>query len=105
MLDNQSTNPADGSERGRPSAGSNSINSQRAFWVAVIFTTVAFSSFLLSIFLNFQYPAWQVFLMAVIAGLSLAFDAISLVLIRRGRTLLALRILYWSILVVLPLNV
>jgi putative methionine-R-sulfoxide reductase with GAF domain/HAMP domain-containing protein len=81
------------------------INLQRAFWVAIIFTTVAFSSFVLSIFLIFSFPVWQIFSMAALAGISVIFDAICVVLIRRGQAVLALRILYWSIMIVLPLNV
>jgi putative methionine-R-sulfoxide reductase with GAF domain/HAMP domain-containing protein len=88
---------------GQPTQGQNSINNQRALWMAIIFTVVAFVSFLLSLFLLFKYPVWQVSLLVVITGISLALDILSVVLIRRGQAAQALIILYWSILTVLPL--
>src|ERR1700690_4100122 len=81
------------------------INAQRTLWVAVVATIIAFASLLLSFFLVFRYSAWQVYSMAVIAGISLAGDVISVVLARRRQAKLAARILYWSALIVLPANV
>jgi putative methionine-R-sulfoxide reductase with GAF domain/HAMP domain-containing protein len=103
MLKNLYHLPESEIDPGQPTQGQNSINNQRALWMAIIFTVVAFVSFLLSLFLLFKYPVWLVSLLVVITGISLALDILSVVLIRRGQAAQALMILYWSILTVLPL--
>ncbi len=80
------------------------INMQRAFWVAIIYTMVAVISFGVGIYLAITNPCWQVFLILIIAGLSVVFDTFAVIQIRRGRAGMALKILYWSFLVVLPAN-
>jgi methyl-accepting chemotaxis protein len=81
------------------------IHVQRAFGAAVIFTMVAFTSVLLSVYLIFIYPVWQVALMTAIAVLALVLDIISIVLIRQHRAGLGLKVLYWSGLFTVPANV
>ncbi len=80
------------------------INVNRAFWVAIVFTLVAVISFGVGIYLAITAPYWQIFLIMIVAGLSVVFDTLAVILIRRGRTGSGLQILYWSFLVVLPAN-
>ena len=105
MFKNPSLLPERVSEARQSAQGQNDINIQRAFWSAIIFTIVAFTSVALSIYLIFVYPVWQVFLMAVIALLAFVLDMTSVILIRRNQAGLGLKILYWSGLFTIPANV
>jgi GAF domain-containing protein/HAMP domain-containing protein len=93
------------SETKQPTQGQNDFNVQRAFGGALSLTAFAFVSVVLAVFSASQFPVWQAFLMAAIALVSLIFDASSVVLIRRGQAALGLKILFWSVLITLPLNV
>ncbi len=81
------------------------INVKRAFWAAVIFTTVAFSSVVLSIFLIRTSPSWQVYSITAIATIALIVDIIGLQLIQRDQAATGLKLLYWSSLITVPPNV
>jgi GAF domain-containing protein/HAMP domain-containing protein len=105
MFKNPSLLPERVSEARQSAQGQNDINIQRAFWSAIIFTIVAFTSVALSIYLIFVYPVWQVFMMAVIALLAFVLDMISVILIRRNQAGLGLKIMYWSGLFTIPANV
>jgi len=80
------------------------INVQRAFWVAIIFTSIAVISFGVGIYLTVTQPYWQIYAMLVIAAFSVVFDVLAVILIRRGRAGTGIKILYWSGIVTLPLN-
>jgi len=82
-----------------------SINSQRAFGAAVIFTVIGFASVIFSGFLISQYPIWQAYGIGFITIANLIANVVTLLLIRRGKTALGLHILFWSLLVNLPLSV
>ena len=73
-----------------------SINVQRALWVAVIFTVFALSSLGLLVYTSFATPAWQVYIVTVVTALATGLDIASVVMIRRGRAELGLKTLYWS---------
>jgi GAF domain-containing protein/HAMP domain-containing protein len=105
MLKNLFHLPESMSETKQSTQGQNDINVQRAFWGALILMAVTFVSVVLTVFVTSLFPVWQAFLMVAIAVISLTFDAISIVLIRRGQAALGLKILYWSVLITLPLNV
>jgi putative methionine-R-sulfoxide reductase with GAF domain len=105
MLKNPFQLPESMSETKPSTQGQNDINVQRAFGGALILTAVAFASVVLAAFSASLFPVWQAFLMVAIAAISLTVDAISVVLIRRGQAALGLKILYWSVLITLPLNV
>ena len=81
------------------------INVQRAFRVAIIYTIVALSSVGLAIFLIIRAPVWQVFLMAGISMISFLLDLAAVIWLRRGQPALALKVMYWSGLFTVPLNV
>lgn len=81
------------------------INKQRAFWAAIIFTFVAFASFVFALFLVSRTPIWQVYAIATITAVALAVDIIGTVLIWRGRVDLGLRYLFWSLMFTVPPNV
>jgi len=93
------------SEINSPKQGQDEINVQRALWVAVIYTIVAASSVVLAIAWIFRYAGWQVYVMAATTVVSLGLDLASVILIRRGRLVPALKIMYWSGLFTLPINV
>jgi len=80
------------------------FNIPRIFRTTIIYTIVAFSSLVLAVFLIPSFPIWQVFLMTVIAVLSFCFDIAALALLRRNQPAKALKILYWSSIVTVPLN-
>ncbi|MBK8780775.1 MAG: GAF domain-containing protein [Anaerolineales bacterium] len=82
-----------------------SINLKRVFWAAVIFTIVAFSSVVLSIFLIRTSPSWQVYSIAGISTIALIVDIIGLWLIQRDQAATGLKLLYWSSLLTVPPNV
>ncbi len=82
-----------------------SINLKRVFWAAVIFTIVAFSSVVLSIFLILTSPSWQVYLITGISTIALIVDIIGLWLIQQDRAATGLKLLYWSSLITVPPNV
>ena len=85
--------------------GVETINKQRAFWAATIFTFVAFISFVFALFLVSRSPIWQVYAIVAITAVALAADIIGTVLIWRGRTDLGLRYLFWSLMFTVPPNV
>jgi GAF domain-containing protein/HAMP domain-containing protein len=80
------------------------INVQRAFWAAIIFTFVALTSVVTSVFLVGSNPIWQVYTIAAITVIALAADFIGMVLIWRGRTGLGLNFFYWSLMFTVPPN-
>jgi len=80
------------------------INVNRAFWAAVIFSIIGITSFGLGIYLAVTNPYWQLFLMLFTETISATLDVLSLILIRRGRASTALKIMYWSGVISLPIN-
>jgi putative methionine-R-sulfoxide reductase with GAF domain len=88
----------------KPVEWNDGINASRAFWIALIFTSVGVSSFGVGIYLAVSYPAWQVYLMLAIATLGALLDILSIVLIRRGQVNTGARILFWSSLFTIPVN-
>jgi GAF domain-containing protein/HAMP domain-containing protein len=82
-----------------------SVNRKRAFWASVIFTFVAITSFIFAIFLIGRMPTWQAYAILMLTAIALVIDVIATVLILRGRTTAGLLLLYWSLLLTVPLNV
>ena len=80
------------------------INIDRAFWGTVILTIVGISSFVLGLFMIFQEPVWQVYGVGLIATVSMIINIACVVLIRRGRVVFSLKLLFLSGLVTISLN-
>ena len=91
-MSNNSFRPSEKTNETGPAVPDQNINIPRAFWVAIIFTVVSFSSFMLAIVLSFSLPVWQIYTMGSHLGISSVSDVICIVLIRRGQAGLALRI-------------
>ena len=73
-----------------------SINTQRAFWVAIIFSVFALGSLGLLAYVLTVTPAWQVYAIAALTAIATAIDVASVMMIRRGRADIGLKMLYWS---------
>ena len=73
-----------------------SINVQRAFWVAIIFTVFALGSLGLLVYVITVTPAWQVYVITALTAIATIVDFASVIVIRRGRADLGLKMLYWS---------
>lgn len=89
---------------GNPSQREESVSAQRVFWAAILFTLVALASFIFSLVLVRNFPVWQIYAVSALTAIALMADITGLLFILRGRTLLGIKWLYWSLMIAIPPN-